>query len=311
MTRVLLTCPPMIGIVDEMRPVFTERGAEVVVPDFVQIVPEEELLTLVPQYDAWIIGDDPATAAVLEAGAAGALKACVKWGVGVDNVDFAAAKRLGLPISNTPGVFGAEVADVAMHYLTGLARETFLIDRGVRDGNWPKPRGISLNGRTAALIGFGDIGRETAVRMLAAGLSVLVVDPGFSNPEGLPVEQADWPGALNAADFVVFTCPLNADTRHMLNSETLAHAPSGLRVVNVSRGPVVDEAALIDALASGQVTSAALDVFEVEPLPKDSPLRAHIRCIFGSHNGSNTADAVRRVSLRATELLFEGLASVQ
>ena len=146
MTRVLLTCPPMIGIYDEMVPVFAERGAELIVPDFVQVVPEQELIELVPQFDAWIIGDDQATAAVLEAGCNGALKACVKWGVGVDNVDFAAAERLGLPITNTPRVFGAEVADLAMHYVSGLARETFGIDRGIREGGWPKPPGISLEG---------------------------------------------------------------------------------------------------------------------------------------------------------------------
>lgn len=307
MIRVLLTCPPMIGIIDEMKPVFTDRGAELCVPDFVQIVPEDELIELVPQYDAWIIGDDPATAAVLEAGCKGFLKACVKWGVGVDNVDFDAAKRLGLPISNTPGVFGAEVADVAMHYVAGLARETFVVDRGVRDGSWPKPRGISLKGRTVALVGFGDIGRETAVRMLAAGMTVRVVDPLFANPDNLDVEIGEWPGIMSEADFVVFTCPLTSETHHMLNTITIADAAPGLRVVNVSRGPVVDEPALAAALDTGLVHSAALDVFEVEPLPEDSPLRRHPRCIFGSHNGSNTADAVRRVSLKAADLLFEGL----
>lgn len=307
MTQVLLTCPPMIGIVDEMRPVFAKRGAELIVPDFVQIVPEDELMTLVPKFDAWIIGDDPATAAVLRAGCAGSLKACVKWGVGVDNVDFAAAERLNLPISNTPGVFGDEVADIAMHYVTGLARETFVIDRGVRNGDWPKPRGISLRGRSVVLVGFGDIGRETAARMIAAGLTVKVVDPIFANVSALPVEQASWPDALAGAGFVVFTCPLTDETRHMLNASTLTKAPRGLRVVNVSRGPVIDEAALIDALSTGQVHSAALDVFEIEPLPVESPLRDHPRCVFGSHNGSNTADAVRRVSLRAADLLFEGL----
>ena len=269
--------------------------------------PEDELIELLPQYDAWIIGDDPATAAVLEAGCKGALKACVKWGVGVDNVDFDAAKRLGLPVSNTPGVFGAEVADVAMHYVSGLARETFAIDRGVRDGSWPKPRGISLKGRTVALVGFGDIGRETAVRLLAAKMKVRVADPYFANPDNLDVEVGDWPGILSGADFVVFTCPLTRKTHHMLNAATLADATPGLRVVNVSRGPVIDEAALVAALDTGLVHSAALDVFEVEPLPKGSPLRQHPGCIFGSHNGSNTADAVRRVSLKAADLLFEGL----
>jgi D-3-phosphoglycerate dehydrogenase len=308
MTRVLLTCPPMIGIAEEMRAVFASRGAELVIPDFVQIVPEDELVRLVPEFDGWIIGDDPATARVFEAGRAGRLRACVKWGVGVDNVDFEAARRLDLPITNTPAAFGAEVADIAMHYVTGLARETWGIDRGVRAGEWPKPRGISLATRTAVLVGMGDIGRQTARRLVAADIRVLAVDP-LLDPAALPegVAAGVWPDALAIADFVVFTCPLNAATHRMLDEAALNLARPGLRVVNVARGPVIDEAALIRALADGRVHSAALDVFEIEPLPAASPLRDHPRCIFGSHNASNTEDAVRRVSVRATDLLFEAL----
>lgn len=309
MTRILLTCPPMIGIADEMRPVFAARGAELVIPEFVQIVPEEELIRIVPDFDGWIIGDDPATGRVFEAGCAGRLRACVKWGVGVDNVDFETARRLNMPITNTPAAFGGEVADVAMHYVSGLARETYAIDRGVRDGGWPKPRGISLAGKTAVLVGMGDIGRQAARRMLAADIRVVAIDPVL-DPTDAPdgVEIGSWPDALAEADFAVFTCPLNAATHHMLGDAALNTAKPGLRVVNVARGPVIDEPALIRALDDGRVHSAALDVFEVEPLPGDSPLRDHPRCIFGSHNASNTEDAVRRVSNRATELLFEGLA---
>lgn len=306
--RILLTCPPMIGIADEMRPMFESRGAELVVPEFVQIVPEQELVGIVPEFDGWIIGDDPATARVFEAGRAGKLRACVKWGVGVDNVDFDAARRLDLPITNTPAAFGTEVADIAMHYVTGLARETWSIDRGVRAGGWPKPRGISLANKTAVLVGMGDIGRQTARRLLTSDIRVIVIDPAFNDAnasEGM--EKGDWPSALADADFLVFTCPLTPGTNHMLNDAALNVAKPGLRVVNVARGPVIDEPALVRALADGRVHSAALDVFEVEPLPGDSSLRDHPRCIFGSHNASNTEDAVRRVSVRATNLLFEAL----
>lgn len=308
MTRVLLTCPPMIGIADEMRPVFRARGAELVIPNFVQIVPEDDLVRLVPDFDGWIIGDDPATARVFEAGCAGRLRACVKWGVGVDNVDFEAAHRLKLPVTNTPAAFGAEVADIAMHYVTGLARETWVIDRGVRAGEWPKPRGISLAGRTAVLVGMGDIGRQTAMRLMATGLRVVAIDPVLDpNDMSKGVEIGAWPNALGSADFAIFTCPLTSATHHMLNDAALNLARPGLRVVNVARGPVIDEAALIRGLFDGRIHSAALDVFEIEPLPSDSPLRDHPRCIFGSHNASNTEDAVRRVSARATDLLFEAL----
>lgn len=306
--RVLLTCPPMIGLVEEFRPLFAEKGTELAVPHFVQTVPEDELVRLVPKFDGWIIGDDPATARVLEAGRKGRLRACVKWGVGTDNVDFEAAQRLGLPVTNTPGVFGAEVADIAMHYVTGLARETFSIDRGIRlAGAWPKPVGISLAGRTVALIGFGDIGRETARRLIAARMRVSVCDPAFSNPDGLDVSEANWPDVLREADFVVFTCPLTPETRHMFREELLGVVRPGLRLVNVGRGPVVSESALVRGLADGRIHSAALDVFEREPLSRDSPLRKFDRCIFGSHNASNTVDAVRRVSQRASEWLLRQL----
>lgn len=302
--KVLLTCPPMLRQADRFRPRFAELGYELFTPDVPQVLPEAELIELVPQFDGWIIGDDPATAAVFEAGIAGRLKAAVKWGVGVDNVDFAACQRLGLPIANTPGMFGREVADVAMGYVIALARELFGIHDGIRGGAWPKPAGISLAGKTVALAGFGDIGRNTARRLLASEMRVIAYDPFFKPAPGFEtVESAAWPQRIEEADFIVFTCALTPENRHMLGEAELACVKPGVRVVNVARGPLIDEAALAAALADGRVHSAALDVFEVEPLPAESPLRGFPRCLFGSHNGSNTIDAVVRTSERAIELL--------
>jgi D-3-phosphoglycerate dehydrogenase len=233
----------------------------------------------------------------------------MKWGVGVDNVDFAACKRLGIPVSNTPGMFGREVADVALGYVIALARETFAIHRGVVGGQWPKPAGISLAGKTVALAGFGDIGRNTAKRLLALEMNVVAYDPYFKPAPGLEtVANAGWPARIEEADFVVFTCALTPENRHMLNAKVLERAKPGVRVVNVARGPLIDETALIAALADGRVHSAALDVLEVEPLPADSPLRGFgDRCIFGSHNGSNTIDAVIRTSEYAIDVLADYL----
>lgn len=295
--RVLVTCPPMLGLIDEFIPAFEAKGLTCVPAKVTQVMTEQELIALVPQTDGWIIGDDPATRQVVAAGAAGKLKAAVKWGVGVDNVDFPAFKDHGIPVENTPGVFGGEVADVALTYALGLARETYFIDREIRAKNaWPKPSGISLAGRTVAIVGFGDIGRQTARRILACGSKVIAYDPAFAPAQGIPVETAAWPERLGEADFLIFTCPLNAGTRGMFNASIVPKLKPGVRVVNVARGPVIAEADLVAALQAGVVHSAALDVFEVEPLPAASPLRAMDRCIFGSHNGSNSADAVRRVS---------------
>jgi D-3-phosphoglycerate dehydrogenase len=300
--KVLVTCPPMLGLIDEFIPAFEAKGLECVPAKVTQVMTEDELKAIVPQMEGWIIGDDPATRAVVTAGVAGKLKAAVKWGVGVDNVDFPAFKDLGVPADNTPGVFGGEVADVALTYALGLARETYFIDREIRSKNgWPKPSGISLAGRTVALVGFGDIGRQTAKRLVACGSRVIAYDPFFKPADNIPVEQGVWPDRLGEADFLIFTCPLNAGTRGMFNASIVPKLKSGVRVINVARGPVIVESVLIDALRSGVVHSAALDVFEVEPLPPDSPLRSFDRCIFGSHNGSNSADAVRRVSYIAIE----------
>jgi len=287
----------MLRMIDSFRPLFAQYGAEITTPDVVQTLSVEQLKELVPQHDGWIIGDDPATAEVFAAGKAGRLKAAVKWGIGVDNVDFAACRDLDIPITNTPNMFGGEVADIAVGYVIALARQTFEIDRGVRAGEWPKPRGISLAGKTVALVGYGDIGKSTARRLLAAEMNIVAYDPFAADDAAMPqVQRAAWPERIDEADFIVINCALTPSSHHMLNANVLAKCKPGVRVVNVGRGPIIDEPALEAALESGRVFSAALDVFEVEPLPMNSTLRTHTRCVLGSHNASNTADAVERTS---------------
>jgi len=306
--KILVTCPPMLGMIDSFRHIFTEKGIELSAPNVVQTMSIEELKEIVPQHDGWIIGDDPATREVFEAGKAGNLKAAVKWGIGVDNVDFDACKDLNIPIINTPDMFGREVADIAMGYVIALARETYEIDRAVRNGDWIKSRGISLAGKKVALVGFGDIGQSTAKRLLASDMKVIAYDPfANSNPDLPEVQIEVWPNHIEQADFIVVTCALTQSSQHMVNADVFEKVKNGVRIVNVGRGPIVDEEALEEALKSGKVYSAALDVFEVEPLPMDSYLRTHPHCIFGSHNASNTADAVERTSHIAINKLFNFL----
>lgn len=298
----------MLGMIDEFRATFANAGVELVAAEVVQTMSEKELEELLPAFDGWIIGDDPATARVLQAGAEGRLKAIVKWGVGVDNVDFDAAKSLGLAACNTPNVFGCEVADLAMNYVSGLARHTFFIDRQIREHfAWPKPAGISLAGKTVALVGYGDIGKNTAIRLLAAEMFLNVYDPALTEAPHERIRPLEWPNGLKEADFLVFTCPLLPATHHMFDDDILPRLKPGVRVVNVGRGPVIKESALIKALEEQIVHSVALDVFESEPLPTNSALREYPYNIFGSHNASNTSDAVRRVSAQAIQRLFEYL----
>lgn len=190
--------------------------------------------------------------------------------------------------------------------MIGLARQLFLIDRGIRlEHTWLKPAGMSLAGKTVGLIGFGDIGRSVARRLAAFDMNIIAYDPSVAGDGGLAgVSRAAWPERVAEADFLVFTCSLNAKNRHMLNADVLALTKPGVQVVNVARGPLIDESALVAALQSGHVAAVGLDVFETEPLPNDSPLRDMPLCIFGSHNGSNTKDAVRRASHEAMNKMF-------
>ena len=306
MKKILITCPPMLGLKEELIPIIQEAGFEPICPNVTQTMSEEDLLELVPMCEGWIIGDDMASRRIFEKGVSGRLEGAVKWGIGVDNVDLEACKELGLPISNTPGMFGNEVADVALGYLLSLARNLHVIDKGVRAGSWPKSIGMSLDGKVAGIVGYGDIGKNTVARCQAFGLRTNVYDPGVQNV-GRSSKKCDWPQYLEECDFIVFTCSLNAHNRHMLNSDVLESCKDGVRVVTVARGPLICETSLVAALKSGKVHSAALDVFEKEPLPMDSELRNFDTCIFGSHNSSNTVEGAMRASLIAIEMITQML----
>ncbi|MDA9263408.1 phosphoglycerate dehydrogenase [Saprospiraceae bacterium] len=307
--KILVTCPPMLKQIHLFRPLFEKKNIELVAPDVVQTLTEDELIELLPSMDGWIIGDDPATERVFQAGKNGKLKAAVKWGIGVDNVDFEACEKLGIPIINTPNMFGEEVASVAVGYVLGLARQLFYINDGVKNGQWPKPTGMSLRDKTVALIGFGDIGKSTAVFLHAMHMKVNVYDPYAkkTNEEAENFNFLNWPEEVEKADFIVSTCALTRETHHMINAQTIDSAKEGVSIVNVSRGGVIDEAALLIGLKSGKVKSAALDVFEQEPLSINNELRNFESCIFGTHNGSNTLEGVIRASHQAINKLFEFL----
>ncbi|CAH1783390.1 unnamed protein product [Owenia fusiformis] len=315
--KVLLTCPPMIGRIDEYREKLSEYNMDITIPDFTQVLSVKELIDLVPQFDAWIIGDDPATEAVFKAGKEGRLKAAMKWGVGTDNVDFDACNKYNIPVSNTPGMFNNEVADVAVGYVIALAREFMAIDRKVRQGGWYKPCGMSLTDKKVALIGFGNIGRCIAHRLLAFGLKIHAVDPFFRKENGRitcdadiefsesihAVDISDLQTATSNCDFIVVCCALTPSSHHSINKSVMMNAKPGVKIVNVGRGPIINQSDLVELMHSGYVSGAALDVFEVEPLPQDDELRQFENTVFGAHNCSNTKEAVDRTSFLVIDKL--------
>ncbi|MEG4857836.1 phosphoglycerate dehydrogenase [Microcoleus sp. K1-B6] len=306
--KVLVTCPHLQKTIDLYRDKLAEKGIELEVPPVVQQLSEAELLEIIDRFDGVIAGDDPFTGQVLEKGKR--LKIVAKWGIGVDAIDLAAAARLGILVKNTPDVFADEVGDVALGYIILLARQLHKMDQSVRAGGWQQIPGITLRGKTLGVIGVGSIGRAIVRRGVAVGMSVLGYDvqeiPESVQAE-LGVQSVGLEELLQRADFITLSCNLTSENYHLLSDDEFELMKLGVYVVNVARGPLIDESALVAALDSGKVAGAALDVLEVEPLPIESPLRQFDQCIFGTHNGSHTQDAVLRVNELAINNLLLGL----
>ena len=297
--RVLISCRHLQDTFERYESRFRARSIEVDLPRVRQHLSEEELLPIIGRYHGLIAGDDELTAAVLER--AENLAVVSRWGVGVDNVDREYAARAGIAVTNTPGVFAEEVADVALGYLILLARGLHRIDRAVRRGEWLKVRGTSLAGKTLGVVGIGSIGRAVAARAEAIGMRVLGVDRERQDVSFRQVESLE--ELLPEADFVSLHCDLNPSTRALIGASEVALMKPGAYVVNTSRGRVIDEAALVEGLRSGRLAGAALDVFESEPLDPSHPLASREQVILGSHNASNTLEAV----LRTNELAIDNL----
>ena len=326
MKKILLTCPPMINRISEYNNLIEKYNFQIEIPEFKQIMQEEDLYKIIENYDGWIIGDDPVTRKVFEKGKKGKLKACIKWGVGTDNVDFDACRDLNIPITNIPQVFGEEVSDIAIGYLLCLTRKLHLINDGHKNNEWLKPSGETLVRKKVCLVGFGDIGRCIARKLLAFKLYIWVSDPAFSKStiDGLiksgygagdtrisletlqELQSCNFDNlnkCLENSNYIICCCPLNNNTFNLINKERILLCKKGVKIINVGRGSVICEKDICDLLDSGFIDSVGFDVFEEEPLSKENNLRNYKQNIFGSHNGSNTVEAVDKVSAIALEKL--------
>jgi D-3-phosphoglycerate dehydrogenase len=261
----------------------------------------DELRQQLPGCDGLIAGLDRIDYAALES--ADRLKVIARYGVGVDNVDLGAAAKKKITVTNTPTANSVSVAELTIGLLLSLARSIPQSSASVRDGKWPRLHGKVLAGKVIGLIGFGSVGREVARRLQPWQATILAFDP-FADKKlafSLDVSLVEIEELLREADFLSLHAPLMADTRHMVNADFLSRMKRGACVVNAARGELIDEAAILAALDSGQLGGAALDVYTHEPPPEDSPLRCHPRLIATPHCGAHTdgaADGMGWQSLR-------------
>ncbi len=250
---------------------------------------EESLLQFMPRADALLLFHDIERIGEATFRAGPKCRGVVRAGVGYNNVDLAAADRRGVSVCNVPDYGTEEVADHAIMFLLAMARRLIPCHESIRKGSWHydtakgTPR---LRGKTFGVIGCGRIGTATVLRAKAFGLEVVFYDPLL--PQGvdkaLGIRRAErLDSLLSQSDFVSLHCYLDATTRHLINAETIAMMRPGAYLINTARGPVVEEKALLDALDSGQIAAAALDVVEHEPL-NDERLRHHPKILFTPHS---------------------------
>lgn len=306
--RVLVSAPYMLPVLSEYRSIFEENDVEVIAASVRERLSEAELLPLVGDVDGAICGDDRFTERVLRA--APRLRVISKWGTGIDSIDLQAAGRLGIRVCNLPGAFTDPVADTVMGYMLAFARQLHWMDQDIRAGRWQKPLCVSLHERVLGIVGVGNIGMAVARRAVAFGMHVLGNDiveipASFLADTGLKVVSLDQ--LLAETDFVSLNCDLNPTSYHLIGQRELALMKPTAYLINTSRGPVVDEQGLVRALQERQIAGAALDVFEEEPLPPDSPLRALNNCLLAPHNANSSPQAWRRVHENTIHNLLEGL----
>src|SRR5438874_3977356 len=274
----------------------------------------EKLIEIIPEFAAVIVrSETKITAEALNAAAK--LRVVGRAGVGVDNVDVEAATRRGVLVLNAPGGNTVSTAEHAFSLLLSVARKIPQADANVRSKNWNKKdfEGVELYNKTLGIIGMGRIGSELSRRAIAFGMRVVAYDPYLSatRARSLQVELVDELDDLLAnADFISLHTPLTSETRHILDAPRLRKTKRGVRIINCARGGLIDENALVQALQDGHVAGAALDVFETEPLPADSPLRSAPNLVLTPHLGASTAEAQESVGIEIAQsiraVLLEG-----
>ncbi|NLC55458.1 MAG: phosphoglycerate dehydrogenase [Armatimonadetes bacterium] len=283
------------------------QGAEV---DVVTGLAREELIERIAQYDGLVVRSETKVTAEVIA-AAERLKVVARAGVGVDNIDVDAATRRGVVVVNSPDGNTVAAAEQTIALLFGVARNTPQAHQSVKAGKWERSRflGVELYGKVLGVVGLGKIGQQVARRARGLEMRVVVSDPYVTteHAQRLGVELVELPQLLAMADFLTIHVPLTKETRHLISDTQFDRMKTGVRLVNCARGGVVDEAALLRAIESGKVAAAALDVFEKEPLPADSPLLRCEKVITTPHLGASTREAQVNVSVDVAEQVLDVL----
>jgi len=281
-----------------------ERGFECVWRPLEDHNDKPAIIAALKDCDATIAGGQTFDAEVLDA-LSPRLKIISRFGIGYEHIDVPHATKLGIAVTNTPGCMSAGVADLAITMMLSIGRQIPRLDRAIKDGGWdPRFTGNELEGKTVGLVGFGNIAQRLARYLSGFGCPILAYDIFFPQNHGLShVRQADLDTIARESDYVSLHLPMTAETANMIGKNFFDKMKPTAFLINTSRGAVVVEKDLIDALRNKKIAGAALDVFAKEPLPADSALRTFSNCVFTPHIASYTIETV----LKSTSLAIDNI----
>jgi D-3-phosphoglycerate dehydrogenase len=286
--------------------ILIEAGCEVVRLPAGARLDEDSLVDSLQSIDGWIAGTEPITAGVMAA--APKLRTIAKHGVGVDNIDLAAAQASRITVTNTPGANTEAVAELAIGLMFAVARQVVYADRQLRAGGWKPLVGVELAGKTLGIVGLGRIGRLVVRRLAGFEMNILAHDPArdeeFARQHRVRYCALD--ELLREADVVSLHAPVTPETRGLLGAVQLSQMKQTAFLINTARGELIDEAALVEALREKRIAGVGLDVFACEP-PGDSPLFTLDNVTVTPHIGAHTGDAITAMSMLAAEDLVASL----
>lgn len=286
------------GSIEEEKEVFSHMGAELILA---QLREEDELIRVCKDADGLINQYALLTRKVLEQ--LPKCKVIARYGVGVDSVDLKAATDLGIVVANVPDYCIEEVASHTVALLLTLVRKIAFFDRKVKSNQWDFRQGIPIGrirGKTLGLIGSGKIGLAVAKMISPFGVRVVAYDPYLKQvPEG--VQLKDFEAVLRESDFISIHCPLNDSTRHLIGEKEFKQMDKKPFLINTSRGPIINEKALIEALQTGRLAGAGLDVLEKEPPDPNHPLLAMDNVVLSPHVGFYSEESIRELKRRTAE----------
>ncbi|NQT29044.1 MAG: phosphoglycerate dehydrogenase [Candidatus Saganbacteria bacterium] len=273
-------------------------------------LPENELVKIIPEYDALIVRSaTKVTPKIIEAGKK--LKIIGRAGVGVDNVDLPTATKNGVIVVNSPEGNTVAAAEHTWAMLLSMARQIPQAYSKLKAGSWDRKsfKGIEVLNKTLGVIGLGKIGRRVASYALGMGMKVIAHDPFVTDDyaKSLGIELKPLDDVIKQSDFITFHIPKTPETANMINKNAISKMKKGVRLVNVARGGIINEKDLCFALKSGKIAAAALDVYEKEPLPADSPLLALDNLVVTPHLGASTVEAQVNVAVDVVEQIIEVL----